>query len=255
MAPKGDEMRDVNTFAVTAWPAAGKSVATREIVSELNHRGMHVVLYSDKEALLTQVAYEIEREGKSLQTSAPIEVENFTLLNPSEPRVSWGIKFKHAETLNEAHRKLFEILSHNAKTLDHRTKTVVELAYGENAVYPDGPLRQNAKDFLDQLEETGVLGHTAFVDVYARMQFRRPRNKGRIHEVGYIPDEEFVKYFRDKGGWTLEDQQRLDGRFTQITNELIPKWYYRHLVREKTGNFIVPLIHGESAGGSKERLA
>lgn len=248
-------MSEVNIFAVTAWPAAGKSVAAREIVSELNHKGMHVALYSDKEALLAQVEYEISQAGRSFASCTPIEVDNFTLQNPSEPRVSWGIKFKNSETLNEAHRKLFETIAQQSKNVDGRTKTVVELAYGENASYPDGQLRQNAKDFLDKFEDLGMLPSTAFVDVYARLRYRRPRNLGRIHEVGYIPDDEFVKYFKDIGGWTQEDQSRLDGRFKQIQNERIPKWYYQWRVRETTRSFIVPLIQGEGArSAAKERL-
>lgn len=244
-------MNGLNIFAVTAWPAAGKSVATQEIVGELTRLGHDVRLFSDKEALLTQVADEITQAGLSLNTAGPIEVANFTLLNPREPRVSWGIKFKNAFTLNEAHRRLFEVLTRDS---DGRSKTVVELAYGENAAYPDGRLRQNAKDFLDQLEILGLLPHMAFVDIYARLKYRGPRNDGRKDEVGYIPGDEFRKYFKDKGGWTWGDRARVNGRFAQIVNERIPKGEYQKRVRQTTEGFILPLIRGESGSNNRREI-
>ncbi len=238
-------MSQVDTFVVAAWPAAGKSVATAEISVALNRAGFHVNNFSDKQYLLQEVKLEIINEGKSLQSSSPIEVTNFTLLNPLEDYQSWGIRFKNSATLNEAHRKMIDAIGNSQWQPDGNTKNVVEIAYGENASYPDGNLRQTATDFLDQFKERGILERSAWVDVYSRLIFRSPRNEGRKLTIGYIPKDQFELYFKDIGGFTKEDVARLGSRYKQIKNEFIPEWYYRRMVRDTVEKFMLPFMRQE----------
>lgn len=236
----------VNTFVIAAWPAAGKSVATRETIRTLKMSGIEGVTYfSDKIALLNQVEHEILAAGKSLHSTDPVEVANFTLLNPSESRDSWGIQFKQSATLNEAHLRMYESIAQAQKNVNGNRALVVELAYGEDALYPDGPLRQTVTDHLDEFARHGILDTSAFVDIYARLKYRDPRNEGRKKTHGYIPRDQFRKYFGDIGGFSKEDVARLGSRFKQIRNEIIPEWMYRYIVRDTVKRFMLPLTGPE----------
>lgn len=230
-----------NIIFVAGAPASGKSFVKRHVGALLERDGSHVIHMSDKEELLRVV--ENEMKGRIPNPNGSLESEHTILLDPSQPRESWGMVFKTARSLNTAHEEMFATIRDLSRAYDPGRVILAEIAYGEDVMYPGGPLRQSAGEFMTQFMTLGIANRMLILDIQAGLEARRPRNV--LRAVGSIPDGEFIKYFGDGGGFGKTETRFLDGRYRGIKNEDMS---LARLTREITGQyerFIRPGIRGE----------
>lgn len=206
-----------NIIIVAGAPASGKSVAKKLIEMALRSDGRTVISMSDKDALLQEVA--LDMAGRVANPDGSIESDDTILLNPLAPPESWGMVFKTSRALNAAHESMFRQMAE----ISERPSGIIlaEVAYGVDAPYPNGPLRQSAGEYVTQFVRLGIARRMFIVDIQASLAVRTERNNRR--PVGHIPEAEFRRYFRDGGGFTTREQLVLDGRYYVIHNEkLLP---------------------------------
>ncbi len=183
-----------NVIFVAGAPASGKSVAKNEIQRSLTHDVFQTQAMTDKEALHVAVIRDLFHRQSNPDGS--LESDDTILANPSAPRETWSITFKTSRALNEAHERMFDTIALLSSEGVANRVIVAEIAYGKDAQYPNGPLRQSAGEFVTQFIRLGFINRMLLVDIQASLEVRRPRN---LNRVGRIPDEEFIKYFGDDG--------------------------------------------------------
>ncbi len=243
-----------NIIFIAGAPASGKSTAKDAIGGWLEDDKYSVIHMSDKEELLRVV--ENEMKGKTPNRDGSLESEHTILLDPAKPRESWGMVFKTAYALNHAHDEMFAAIADLSRENDPGRIILAEIAYGEDAVYPKGRLRQSANEFIAQFIRHRIINNMLLLDIQASLEFRRPRNDDRRKpgKTGYIPDPEFVKYFGDKGGFGPQEKRLLDGRYMNIKNEEISFAEFMQALAGQYDNFILPGIRGEGQQTSPEFL-
>jgi hypothetical protein len=230
-----------NTVFVAGAPASGKSVGKDIFTDLLTRDGYHVIGMTDRLELERVVANEMR--GRTPNLDGSVESQNTILLNPEDNPKFWGMQFKTAWALNTAHDEMFATIRDLSREHDPGRIVVAEIAYGEDAAYPGGPLRQSANEFVAAFVKQGILNTMLLLDIQASHQTRREWNKKRT--IGRIPPEEFDLYFKDGGGFGKQEIQFLNGRYQSIQNEHISSDMFVQLLRGTYDTFILPGVRGE----------
>ncbi len=241
---------NINTIVIAGAPASGKSVGKDIISNQLSRDGFYVIGMTDRMELERVVANEMR--GRAPNPNGSVESENTILLNPSADPKFWGMEFKTAWALNRAHEEMFATIRDLSRENDPGRIIVAEIAYGEDAPYPRGPLRQSAGEFVAAFVKQGILHRMLLLDIQASHETRRDWNKKRT--VGRIPSEEFDLYFKDGGGFGSQEIRLLGERYHSIKNEGITPREFASLLYGEYDTFIVPGIRGEGQRTSEEFL-
>lgn len=239
-----------NIVFIAGAPASGKSVGKDIISNQLIRDGFHVIEMTDRLELERVVASEMR--GRTPNPKGRVESKNTILLNAfDEPKV-WGMEFRTAWALNTAHDEMFATIADLSREHDPGRIIVAELAYGVDALYPGGPLRQSAGEFVAAFVAQGIINNMVLLDIQACYETRSERNKKRT--VGRIPPEQFDLYFVDGGGFGEHEIRFLNGRYQRIKNENISSDEFTRLLRGTYNTFILPGIRGEGQQTSPEFL-
>lgn len=195
--------------------AAGKSRAADIITDTLAQNSVNVEFVTSKRILGALVLD--HTRGLIPNTDGVIVTERLTLHNPLwADEDTFQAEFHDGWALNLTHSGLITATADAWRQRGNEVVIMTELANGTEKGYGDGrePARQTAGQFIDWMENHGVLDYAIALHVTAPFEQRAEQNRKR---PGYIPDSQFA-FLYDIDDLTPYEARRFGDRYHRIDN-------------------------------------
>lgn len=220
----------------------GKSVAAGVITNILQtEHGIDVACINSKEILGGLVLDHVR--GLAPDAEGHVVTDHVTLLNPDRAdATSFQADFHGGLFINRTHEGIIGEVATRARQGNTTELIVAELANGRTVFHDHGePTRQSVSQFIDWMEEYGILDASLVLHITAPFNQRAEQNRNR---PGRIPEGPY-KLLYEFDDLTESDVVRFGDKFTLIDNNGIPEIVFLDKISDFTRNTLVPRLHIE----------